>query len=138
MICRLGQIGGVINLLHRAVGESDAIDDARVSRDDVHAVFAAQALLDNLQMQQAEEPAAEAKPQCHRRFGLVHKRRVVQLQLGQVGLEMFVVSGVNRVDPAEHHGWISLKPGSAGDGWRASVIVSPIFTSRGLLILAVM
>ena len=62
-----------------------------IGRDDVHAVFAPQALLDNLQMQQAEKSAAEAEPQRHRGFGLIGKGRIVQLQFAQARLEVLVV-----------------------------------------------
>ena len=69
-----------------------------VGGDDVHAVLAPQALLDDLQVQQAEESAAEAEAQRHRGFGLVRKGRIVQLQLGQAGLEVLVVARVDRID----------------------------------------
>ena len=39
--------------------------------------------------------------------------------------------------PLNTIGWISLKPGSgSGAGWRVSVMVSPIFTSAAVFMLA--
>ena len=102
-IRRLRQKRWVINLLHRPVGQRHPIDHARISSDDIHAVLAAQPFLHNLQVQQAEEAAAKAKPEGHTRLCLIREGRIVELEFAHVCLEMFVIRRVDRVNPAEHH-----------------------------------
>ena len=48
---------------------------------EVQVELALEPLLDDLHVQQAEEPAAEAEPERRRRLGLEEERRVVQPQL---------------------------------------------------------
>ncbi len=47
-------------------------------------------------MEQAEEAAAEAEAQSDGTFRLIDEGGVVELELGQIGLEVFVVGGVDR------------------------------------------
>ena len=105
----LGQEGRVVDFLDGTVAEREPIDHAGVGGDDVHVVFAAQAFLDNLQVEQTEKTAAKAKAQGNRSLRLVDERRVVQLEFGHVGLEMLVIGGVDRVNAAEHHRMNLLK-----------------------------
>ena len=51
----------VVQLLHHAVGAVHAIDDGWRGRDQIEVEFAGQPLLDDLQVQQAQETAAEAE-----------------------------------------------------------------------------
>ncbi len=67
-VIRLRQKGRVIHLLHRAVGHGHVVNDAGIGGDDVHAVFAAEAFLDDFQVQQAQESAAETEAERHGAF----------------------------------------------------------------------
>ena len=92
----------VEDVLH-PVGGEHLVDDGRVGGEDVEVVLAAQALLDDLHVQQAEEAAAEAEAQGGRTLGRVGQGRVVDRQFRQRRLELFVVGRVERVDAAEDH-----------------------------------
>ena len=71
--------------------------------DQVEVVLALEPLLDDLAVQEAEEAAAEAEAERGARLGLVAERRVVEPELLERGLQVLVVLGVHRVEPAEHH-----------------------------------
>jgi len=58
----------------------DAIDDRWRGGDQVEVVFAAQPLLNDLEVQQAEEAAAEAEAQRGGAFGLEGEARIVEAQ----------------------------------------------------------
>ena len=62
------------------------VDDAGIGGDDVHAVFAAEAFLDDFEMEEAEEAAAEAKAQGDGAFGLIDEGGVVELELARLAL----------------------------------------------------
>ena len=113
---RLRQEGGVIDLLDGAVGEGDAVNDAGIGGDDVHAVFAAQPFLDDLEVQQAQEAAAKAETEGDRGLGLINEGGVVELKLGEVGLEVLVIRGVDRVNAAEDHRMDFLEAAQHGRG----------------------
>ena len=59
---------GIIDFLHRAVGHGDPIDDARIRRDDVHLVLAAQTFLDDFQVQQSQEIRSENRNRARPNF----------------------------------------------------------------------
>jgi hypothetical protein len=92
---RIRQENRVVDLLDRAVVHAHAVDHARIGRDDVAVVFAAQPLLHDLHVQQAQETAAEAEAQRHARLGLVLERAVVQRQLLQRIFQLFVVGSAS-------------------------------------------
>ena len=79
------------------------VDDARVRGDDLDVVLAADALLDDFHVQQAEEAAAETEAERERAFRGINERRVVEPQAAEGGLELFVVVGLERIEAAEHH-----------------------------------
>src|SRR5690606_10979222 len=54
-------IGGIVQLHHAAVAHMQAIDDRRRCRDQIEIKLALKPLLDDLEMQQAEEAAAKAE-----------------------------------------------------------------------------
>ena len=54
-------------------------------------------------MQQPKEPAPKAEPQRHGTLLLKNKRRIVELQLGQAGLQLLKVTRVDGVNATEHH-----------------------------------
>ena len=98
----LGKILRAADIDHLAIGLVDVIVHRRARGNEVQVKLALQALLDDLHVQQAQEAHAEAKAQRHRRLGLPHQRRVVDVQLiegvAQV-LVIFIVDGEQaRVD----------------------------------------
>ena len=56
-------VGRIVQLDHRAVGHVDLVDHGGRGGDQVEIEFALQPLLDDFQMQQAQEAAAEAEAQ---------------------------------------------------------------------------
>ena len=54
-------------------------------------------------MQEAEEAAAKTEAEGRARLGLVREGRVVQLELLEGRLQVFVVLGVDRIEPGEDH-----------------------------------
>jgi hypothetical protein len=91
------------------------IDHARRGGDKVEVELALQPLGDDLEMQQAEEAAAEAEAQRRRAFGLERERRVVEAEFRHGFPQVFEFGGVNREQAAEHHGLGWLEAGQ-GDG----------------------
>ena len=61
----------------------DTVDDGRRGRNEIQVEFPFQPLFDDLQMQKAEETAAEAETESDGGLRLVEERRVVQLQFLQ-------------------------------------------------------
>ena len=70
--------------------------------NDFHVVLAPDALLDDFHVQQAEEAATETKAERERTFRGVDKRRVVEPQPAERGLELFVVVALQRIEAAKH------------------------------------
>ena len=71
--------------------------------DEVEVIFAGQPFLDDFQVQQAQESAAEAEAQCRAGFHLEAEAGVVQAQLEQAFAELVEVRRVDREQAAEHH-----------------------------------
>src|SRR5439155_18743802 len=80
-IARIGELGGILDFYHLAVGSGDAVSDAGGGGDQIDIELALEALLDNLEMQQAEQAAAEAEAERNRILRLEGEGAVVQLQL---------------------------------------------------------
>ena len=96
--------------------------------DQVEVEFALQPLLDDLQMQQAQEAAAEAEAQRGRGF----RSRSVKLasfsrSLAERFAQILEIGRIDREQAAEHHGLRRLEAGQRRRraGLRSSVIVSP-------------
>lgn len=99
----LGEEGGVVDDDLGSVGLGDFVDHGRVGGNDIHVELAAEAFLDDLHVEKAEESAAEAEAEGDGGFGLEGEGGVVDLQLGHGGLEGFVVAAVDGVDAGEDH-----------------------------------
>ena len=63
-----GMSAGLCSSLLGAVGQVELVDDARRGGDEVEVELALQPLLDDLEVQQAEEAAAEAEAERGRAF----------------------------------------------------------------------
>ena len=131
-------IDRIVQLLHLPVGAMHAIHHGRRGSDQIEVEFPRQPLLDDLQVQQPQEAAAESEAQRGRGLRLVMKAGVVQPQLGQAVAQLLEIVRIHRIQPAPNHrhGRFKSRQGLAV-GWRSSVIVSPMEQSATVLIEAV-
>src|ERR687891_33599 len=79
----------------------DFVHHARRGGDEVEVVFAGQPLLDDLEVEEAEEAAAEAEAEGRAAFGLEAEGGVVEAQLVEAVAELLEVGGVDREQAAE-------------------------------------
>ncbi|MND79928.1 hypothetical protein D3C80_716880 [compost metagenome] len=79
------------------------IDDRRSGCDQVEVELALEALLDDFQMQQAEEAAAETETESGRRFHFEREGRIVEAKLAHRRAQVFEIGGIDREETAEHH-----------------------------------
>ena len=79
------------------------VDDAGRGGHQVQVKLPLQPLLDDLHVQQAQKPAAEAVAQRHRRLRVKGEGGVVHAQLLQRVAQVVVIRAVGGVDAAEHH-----------------------------------
>ena len=86
-----------------AIGHGDLIDHGRIGGDHVHVELAAEAFLDDLHVEQAEEAAAETEAERGGAFLLIGERGIVDLELAHRHLERLVVGRIHRIDAGEHH-----------------------------------
>ena len=86
-----------------AVGELDPIDHRGGGRDQVEVELARQPLLDDLQVKEAQEAAAEAEAERRRGLHLVGEGGVIQPEPADRGAQVLEIGGVDREQAAEHH-----------------------------------
>ena len=91
--------------------EVDLVDDARRGGDEVEVIFAGQPLLDDLEVEEAEEAAAEAEAERGAGLHLEAERGVVEAQLVEAVAELLEVGGVDREQAAEDHRLDQLEAG---------------------------
>ena len=96
--------GGIVDHLHSAVGQGQAVAHAGGGGDDVQIELPLQTLGDDLHVQQTQETAAEAEAQRGAGLQLKGQGGIVQLQFFQRVLQVGVLGTVGGVDAAEHHG----------------------------------
>ena len=106
-----GMSAGLCSSICVAVGQRHLVDDRRRGRDQVEVELALQPLLDDLEVQQAEEAAAEAEAERGGGFHLVGEAGVVEAQLAHRGAQILEVGGVDREQAAEHHRLRRLEAG---------------------------
>ena len=109
-----GMSAGLCSSIVVAVGQGDAVDHAGRGGDQVEVELARQPLLDDLQVQQAQEPAAEAEAQRRAGLHLVGEAGVVEAQAPDRGAQVLEVGGVDREEAAEHHRLHRLEAGQGG------------------------
>ena len=98
----VGQLGRVVDLDDAAaVGQDDVVFDRRRRGDEVEVELALEPLLDDLHVEQAEEPAAEPEAERDRALGFVGEARVVEVQLLEGIAQQRVVLAGDRVDAGE-------------------------------------
>ena len=94
---------GLCSSMHRTVVHVDLVDHRRRRGDQVQVEFPLQPLLDDLQVKQPQEAAAEAEAQGRRCLRLEMEAGVVEGQLAQAVAQMLESGGVGREQAAEHH-----------------------------------
>ena len=111
----------VVQGQHPAVGLVHAVDHRRRGGDEVKVELAGQPLLDDLEVQEAEKPAAETETERRRSLRLVFEAGVVEAQLGEALAELFVIGRVDREEAAKHHRLHRLEAGQRFGGGLAVV-----------------
>ena len=101
--CRVGIIGGVVDILHLAVCQCDTVNNRRRCGNQIQVVLPFQTLLDDLHVEQSQESAAETKAQRNGGLRFKGKGRIVQLQFFQRIPEITVLCAVCRIDTGEYH-----------------------------------
>jgi hypothetical protein len=94
----------------------DLVDHRRGRGDQVEIELALQPLLDDFQVQQPEEAAAEAEAERRGGFHLEGERGVVEPQLAHGGAQIFEIRRIDGKQPAEHH---RLRRLEARQAWRS-------------------
>src|SRR5690606_37997994 len=102
-------IGGIVQLHHAAVAHMQAIDDRRRCRDQIEIKLALKPLLDDLEMQQAEEAAAKAEAKRGGGFRFKGEARVVEAELAKACFQLGEIGGIDREEAAEHHRLVRLE-----------------------------
>ncbi len=113
---RVRHVGRVVQVEHSAVPLMHPVDDRGRGRDQIEVELARQPLLDDFEVQQAEEPAAEAEAQRHRGFRLVNEARIVEAQLAKAVAQALVIGRIGREETAEHHRLHRLEAGQRKGG----------------------
>ena len=134
-----GQLRRVVDLERVAVLQGHLVLDRRGRDDQPDVELPLQTLLDHVQVQKAEESAAEPEAQGRRAVFLIRQRGVVDGQLVHGLAQFAVLVGIDRIDRGKDDLLRLLIAGNRF-GRRAVevVIVSPISISRTLLIPAMM
>jgi hypothetical protein len=99
----VGPVGRVVDLARGPIAEHHLVDHARRGGDQVEIIFAGQPLLDDLEVKEAQEAAAEAEAQGGGRLHLEAEAGVVEPELGEAVAQFLEVGGVGREQAAEHH-----------------------------------
>ena len=98
-----GELARVIHAHLGPVLRHDAVDDVRGGRDEVKVELPLQTLANNLQVEQAQEAAAEAETEGRGGLGLEGQRRIVELEALEGVAQVREVRSVDRVDAGEDH-----------------------------------
>ena len=100
---RVRHVGGVVQFQLAAVGPVDAVDDRGRGQHEVEVELAREALLDDLEVKEAEKAAAEAEAERARMLGDELEARVVEAELAERIAQVLEVRGIDREHAAEHH-----------------------------------
>ena len=103
IVHRVRHVDRIVDLDLLAVGQLDLVDHRRRGRDQVEIELALEPLLDDFEMQQPEEAAAEAEAERGRGLHLVGEARVVEAKLAHGRAQILELGGVDREQSAEHH-----------------------------------
>ena len=107
------KLGRVVDLERLPADRHHAVAHRRGGGDEGEPELPLQALLDDLQVEEAEEPAPEAEAEGHGGLRLEGERGVVEAQLLQGVAEPVVLGVLQRIEPGEDH---RLRLAEAGEG----------------------
>ncbi|MCY1171193.1 hypothetical protein D9M73_112970 [compost metagenome] len=100
----IGHVGGVVQFDRAAaMRQLEFVHHRRCGGDEVEVVLARQALLDDFEVEQPEEAAAEAETERGAGFHLEGEACVVEAQLADAFAQLLEIIGVDREQAAEHH-----------------------------------
>src|SRR5215470_5585606 len=132
------ELGGVLHLDGLALRAHHPEAHGGRGHDEGEIELALQALLHDLEMEHAEEAAAEAVAEGQRGLGLEVESGVVEAELLQGVAQALVVRVLDGVETGEDHGLgVAVAGHGRAVGWSTSVIVSPILASATRLMEAV-
>ena len=116
----------------------DLVGDVGGGLDEGEVALALEPLLDDLHVEHAEEPAAEAEPEGVGRLGLEREAGVIERQLLERGPQIveLVVRGREQAAEDDLDRLLVAGEGRLAPAWRTSVMVSPMRTSESRLMLA--
>ena len=103
MYGRLGHLRRVAHHGHRAVGEIGVVLHVGHRGQQLEVVLALEPLAHDVHVQQPEEAAAKAEAEGVRALGLVHQRRVVELELLERVAQLLELVALGREEPGEDH-----------------------------------
>ena len=86
-----------------AIGQFDLVDHRWRGGDEIEIEFSGETLLDDLEVQKPQEPAAEAKAQRCRGFHFEREAGIVETQLAHGRAQFVEVRGIDREETTEHH-----------------------------------
>ncbi len=112
---------GLCSSICGAVAQRDLVDHRGRGRDEVEVELALEPLLDDLEVEQAEEAAAEAEAERGRTLHLEGEARVVEAQPAHGGPEVVEIRGIDREQAAEHDRLSRLEAGQGLSGGLAIV-----------------
>src|SRR5207245_2135061 len=93
----------VVYRVRGAIQGDHSVLHGRRRRYESHVVLSLESLLDDLEMQQAEETGTKTEAQSLRGLGLVEERGVVEPELLERVLELRIVLGVRGIEAREDH-----------------------------------
>ena len=93
----------VVDFHYLTALQLDPVLDGRRRGDELELELALEALLDDLEVEKAEEPAPKSEPQGRRVFWLEGKRAIVELQLLQRFLQVAELIRIGRKESCKHH-----------------------------------
>ena len=115
----VGPAGRIVDFDDGAIGEGDFVADAGRGGDEVERVLALEALLNNFEVEQAEEAAAKAEAEGDGGLGLEGEAGVVEAKFFEGVAEHGVLVRVDGVEAGEDHG---LDVFEAGEGFGAGAL----------------
>ena len=127
----VGQLGGVLDHHHFAIGLDDLVDHAGRGGDEVLVKLTLQALLHDLHVQQTQKSATETKTQRLADFRLVLQRGIVELEFFQRIAQLVVLAGFGRVQTGKHLG-LDFLEARQGLGSRTGVVGQLFFQRDGI------
>ena len=100
----MGKTGRVIDFQNLTVGGGDLVPHAGRGGDQIDVEFAFEAFLNDFEVEQTKEAAAEAEAEGDGAFRVIGQRTVIELEFFESVAEETVFVRFHGVQPGEHHG----------------------------------